>query len=98
MTITAANSDTLSSVGGVVSETENTANIETQETVTGGAGRFADAHGDSTTASDFGTPRSQVWRKSTMAAIVWSGALKCGQWPVAFNSTRSLFGTAWCTN
>ena len=61
-----------------MSETENTANIETQETVTGGAGRFA-THGDSTTASDFGTPRSQVWRKSTIAAMVWSGALRCGQ-------------------
>jgi hypothetical protein len=50
-TITGPNGDTVTSivVGGVIADTPTAAKIKTTETITGGTGRFAGAHGKTTT-------------------------------------------------
>ena len=53
-TITAPNGDTITSdvVGGVIADTGNGAKIKTTETITGGTGHFAGAHGTTTTTGE----------------------------------------------
>jgi hypothetical protein len=52
--ITGPNGDTVTSVvvGGVISDTPSGAKIKTTETITGGTGRFAGAHGKTTTTGE----------------------------------------------